>query len=132
MPRSRRRSSPFLPLAILAAAVIAATLGVFWFRGETPPEEPTLLAENAAAEPAGSGPAADGAADGGAPGEGEAAGDTTGDGAAALPEGRDAQTELDPAACQDVVRDTDEGGAGFVPTPSGPEGNTGECLDTGG
>jgi hypothetical protein len=38
------------------------------------------------------------------------------------PEGRDAETQLDPEQDQDVVRDTDQGGAAFVPTPSGPEG----------
>lgn len=39
-----------------------------------------------------------------------------------LPEGRDAQTDLNPGPDQDIVEDTDDGGAAFVPTPSGPEG----------
>lgn len=47
-----------------------------------------------------------------------------------LPDGRDAVTDLDPSECQDIVRDTDSGGAAFIPTPSGPDANTrGECLD---
>lgn len=44
------------------------------------------------------------------------------------PEGRDAETQLDPESDQDVVRDSDEGGAAFVPTPSGPEGRDDEAL----
>lgn len=52
------------------------------------------------------------------------------DAAPALPEGRDAQTELTPSECQDIVRDTDDGGAAVIPTPSGPNGNTGECVDS--
>ena len=55
------------------------------------------------------------------------------DGTAArvLPAGRDAQTNLDPSECQDIVRNTDSGGAAFIPTPSGPDANTrGECLDS--
>ena len=48
----------------------------------------------------------------------------------ALPEGRDAQTELNPAECQDIVRDTDDGGAAVVPTPSGPNGNIGDCVES--
>lgn len=47
-----------------------------------------------------------------------------------LPEGRDAQTELTPSECQDVVQDTDDGGAAVIPTPSGPNGNTGECVES--
>ncbi|SFG88035.1 hypothetical protein SAMN04488020_104277 [Palleronia marisminoris] len=48
-----------------------------------------------------------------------------------LPAGRDAQTNLDPEECQDIVRDSDTGGAAFIPTPSGPDANTREeCLDT--
>ncbi|WP_375260596.1 hypothetical protein [Palleronia sp.] len=47
-----------------------------------------------------------------------------------LPAGRDAVTDLNPSECQDIVRDTDSGGAAFIPTPSGPDANTrGECLD---
>ena len=49
-----------------------------------------------------------------------------------VPDGRDAVTDLDPSACQDIVRDTAVGGdsAPFIPTPSGPDANTrGECLD---
>ena len=48
----------------------------------------------------------------------------------ALPQGRDAQTNLDPSDCQDVVQDTDNGGAAFIPTPSGPDqGFEGDCLN---
>ena len=48
----------------------------------------------------------------------------------ALPRGRDAQTNLDPSDCQDVVQDTDNGGAAFIPTPSGPDqGFEGDCLN---
>lgn len=47
-----------------------------------------------------------------------------------LPDGRDALTDLDPHECQIIVRDTDHGGAPFIPTPSGPDANTREeCLD---
>lgn len=47
-----------------------------------------------------------------------------------LPAGRDAQTDLDPEECQDIVRDSDTGGAAFIPTPSGPDANTrSECLE---
>lgn len=49
-------------------------------------------------------------------------------GDAAMPEGRDAETELDPEEGQEVIRDDDNGGAGFVPTPSGPEGRDGNPL----
>lgn len=50
--------------------------------------------------------------------------------AQAYPDGRDAQVNLNPSECQDIVRDTDTGGAAFIPTPSGPDGNNrGECLD---
>ena len=51
-------------------------------------------------------------------------------GDAANPEGRDAQTQLDPEPDQEVIRDTDEGGAAFVPTPSGPEGRDDAPLTT--
>lgn len=44
------------------------------------------------------------------------------------PAGRDARTELTPEEGQDVVRDTDEGGAPFVPTASGPEGRDNETI----
>lgn len=37
-----------------------------------------------------------------------------------LPAGRDTQMELTPEPGQDVVEDTDEGGAAFIPTPVGP------------
>lgn len=37
-----------------------------------------------------------------------------------LPAGRDTQIELTPDPDQDVVEDTDDGGAAFIPTPSGP------------
>ena len=47
-----------------------------------------------------------------------------------LPEGRDAQTELNPDDCQEIVRDTDDGGAAVVPTPSGPNGNIGDCVQS--
>lgn len=51
--------------------------------------------------------------------------------AGALPAGRDAQTNLNPSECQDIVRDTDSGGAAFIPTPSGPDANTRrECLES--
>ncbi|QFU09957.1 hypothetical protein PARPLA_00480 [Rhodobacteraceae bacterium THAF1] len=50
--------------------------------------------------------------------------------AEALPEGRDAETELNPEDCQDIVRDTDDGGAAVVPTPSGPNGNIGDCVES--
>ncbi|PZX19549.1 hypothetical protein LX81_00005 [Palleronia aestuarii] len=43
-----------------------------------------------------------------------------------FPSGRDAQTELNPDSGQEVVRDDDEGGTAFVPTPSGPEERTGD------
>ena len=39
-----------------------------------------------------------------------------------MPAGRDTQVELTPEPGQDIVRDTDDGGAAFIPTPSGPEG----------
>lgn len=51
------------------------------------------------------------------------------DGGENLPEGRDAETRLDPEPGQDVVRDTDEGAAAFVPTPSGPEGRDNETIN---
>ncbi len=52
------------------------------------------------------------------------------DGEADTPAGRDADTALDPEPGQDVVRDTDEGGAAFVPTPSGPAGRDNKALTT--
>ncbi|MBJ3761383.1 hypothetical protein ILP92_01275 [Maribius pontilimi] len=45
-----------------------------------------------------------------------------------LPAGRDTQVELNPEDGQEVVRDTDDGGSGFVPTPSGPEGRDGQTI----
>lgn len=45
-----------------------------------------------------------------------------------FPDGRDADTELTPSEDQDVVRDEDQGGTGFVPTPSGPEGRDNETI----
>ncbi len=45
-----------------------------------------------------------------------------------LPAGRDTQTDLSPEAGQDVVEDTDDGGAAFVATPSGPEGRDDETI----
>ena len=47
-----------------------------------------------------------------------------------LPEGRDARTELTPSDCQEIVQDTDDGGAPVIPTPSGPNGNTGDCVES--
>ncbi|CAM4385560.1 hypothetical protein PARU111607_16455 [Palleronia rufa] len=47
-----------------------------------------------------------------------------------LPAGRDAQTDLTPSDCQEIVRDTDDGGAAVIPTPSGPNGNTGDCVQS--
>ncbi|TDL81591.1 hypothetical protein E2L08_05595 [Palleronia sediminis] len=38
------------------------------------------------------------------------------------PEGRDARTDLEPEEGQEIIRDTDDGGTPFIPTPSGPEG----------
>lgn len=37
-----------------------------------------------------------------------------------LPAGRDTQMELTPEPGQDIVEDTDDGGAAFIPTPVGP------------
>ncbi|SEN74678.1 hypothetical protein [Palleronia pelagia] len=45
-----------------------------------------------------------------------------------FPDGRDTETELTPEEDQSVVRDTDSGGTGFVPTPSGPEGRDDETI----
>ncbi|WOI55487.1 hypothetical protein [Palleronia sp. LCG004] len=45
-----------------------------------------------------------------------------------LPAGRDAETDLDPENEDDVVRDTDDGGAAFIATPSGPDGRDDETV----
>ena len=210
MANPTRGTSPLLPIAIVAVAVIAIIVGVFAIRGEGPPDEATIISEDINAEPAGAGtapeaegegggdmeeegvtdqldevtpvaegeetiPAAEGTEEGGtdaagdseeeqsttegseadagegsstAPDEEEGASEAflQEEGSAApedanvdqageaenegLPEGRDAQTRLTPSDCQEIVADEDDGGAAVVPTPSGPSGNTGECLDS--
>ncbi len=44
------------------------------------------------------------------------------------PAGRDAGTVLTVEPGQDVVEDTDDGGTGFIATPSGPEGSDDDAL----
>ncbi|SPJ23295.1 hypothetical protein [Palleronia abyssalis] len=235
---SKGAGNPLLPIGIIAVVVVAIIVGVFSLGDETPPDEPTIIAEDdIEGEPAGAGtmpegeadeveegiteqvddvtpaaegvdtvPAADrvdtsgsdiegetnvderladtanddaagvesegdsgtvgatstgevgsGGADGELGDEGAADNPTTEDqsateeflldeetigadntdnvdtqasteGAEDLPEGRDAQVNLDPEPDQDVVRDTDDGGAAFIPTPSGPEGRDDETI----
>lgn len=178
------------PMFLVAAAIMIALAVVFTMSGETPPDEPTIIADDSVeGAPAGAGTNPDGEMDQevegitdeleqvepAAPGEesvppataedplapiedsdtpqaapdsdsatapasdqgaqpDEGSGDAmAGDGvtdasAEGIPAGRDAQTELNPDPDQTIVRDTDDGGTGFVPTPSGPEGRDDETI----
>lgn len=110
--------NPLFPIAVVAAAVAVIVVGAFVLTGETPPDEPTVIAEDDAAQvdgrPAGAGTAPEGEID------------TTVDGVTdQLDEVTPAAGGTIPAAEQLDVDTTDDTGTGEDGAAAGDAGDSG-------